>query len=30
MARDIPPVTNIDITGAILQKLIGENAATIL
>ena len=30
MARDSPPVTNIDITGAILQKLIGENAATIL
>jgi len=28
MARDIPPVTNIDITGAILQRLIGENAAT--
>jgi FkbM family methyltransferase len=30
MARDIPPVTNIDITGAILQKLIGVDATTIL
>ena len=30
MAREIPPVTNIDITGAILQRLIGADATTIL
>jgi FkbM family methyltransferase len=30
MPRDIPPVTNINITGAILQNLIGEHARTIL
>ena len=30
MPRDIPPVTNINITGAILQNLIGEHAKTIL
>ena len=30
MARDIPPVTNIDITGTILQRLIGADATTIL
>ena len=30
MPRELPPVTHIEITAALLQNLIGANAATIL